>query len=76
MKSSVALILTAQFLTAFADNALMFTIITMVQQSAQRGDWYIPALQVSFLVALVVLAPWVGSFADTRAKSSVMTSEA
>lgn len=73
MKANVALVLIAQFLTAFADNALMFTIITMVTQSAQRGDWYIPALQASFLVAFVLLAPWVGSFADTRAKSNVMT---
>lgn len=73
MKRDVALLLLAQFLTAFADNAILFTAITMIMQSASAPSWYVPALQASFLVAFVVLAPWVGVFADTRAKSRVMT---
>lgn len=65
-------LLIAQFLSAFADNAILFTVIALVMQSAQPPAWYVPALQSVFLVAFVVLAPWVGSFADGHAKSRVL----
>jgi len=67
----VGVLLGAQFLTAFADNALLFTAIAMLIESP-RGDWYVPALQASFLVAFVVLAPWVGPLADRRPKPHVL----
>jgi LPLT family lysophospholipid transporter-like MFS transporter len=67
----VAVLLGAQFLTAFADNAILFTAIEMLFEQP-RGDWYVPALQASFLVAFVVLAPWVGSLADRRSKPHVL----
>lgn len=73
MKRDVYLVLFAQFLTAFADNAILFTAITMVNQAAQSPTWYVPALQASFLVAFVFLAPWVGPYADARPKAWVMT---
>jgi LPLT family lysophospholipid transporter-like MFS transporter len=41
-------------------------------QAPLRGDWYVPALQASFLVAFVVLAPWAGPFADRRPKPHVL----
>ncbi|HED34735.1 MAG TPA: lysophospholipid transporter LplT [Gammaproteobacteria bacterium] len=76
MKSDIYKVLGAQFFTAFADNATLFTIITLVMQQMMpdmtSGDWYIPALQASFLVAIVVFAPWVGGFADARPKPKVM----
>ena len=65
-------VLATQFLTAFADNAILFTAITIVMQQVALGDWYIPALQASFLVAFVFLAPWVGRLADTRPKPSIL----
>lgn len=65
-------VLLAQFLTAFADNAVMFAAITMVYKKAQELPWYIPALQASFLVAFVLLAAWVGHYADAKSKPSVM----
>jgi len=65
-------VLVAQFLTAFADNAVMFVAITMVFEKSKNLPWYIPALQASFLVAFVLLAPWVGFNADTRPKPNVM----
>jgi LPLT family lysophospholipid transporter-like MFS transporter len=71
MKRSVYVLLVAQFLTAFADNAILFTAFAMVSQ-ADLGEWYKPALQASFLVAFVVLAPWVGRLADRRSKRSVL----
>ena len=65
-------VLVTQFLTAFADNAVLFTAITMVLQKASVGSWYVPTLQAAFLVAFVVLAPWVGGYADARAKPKVL----
>lgn len=65
-------LLIAQFLSAFADNAILFTVIALVMQTAQPANWYVPALQSVFLVAFVLLAPWVGSFADQRPKSRVL----
>jgi LPLT family lysophospholipid transporter-like MFS transporter len=65
-------LLIAQFLSAFADNAILFTVIALVMQTASPPSWYIPALQSVFLVAFVLLAPWVGAFADSHAKSRVL----
>lgn len=65
-------ILVAQFLTAFADNAILFTAITWVFANAATQPWYVPALQASFLCAFVILAPWVGAYADFHVKTKVM----
>ena len=72
MNRKIYLLLIAQFLSAFADNAILFTVIAMVMQSTQLAAWYIPALQSVFLVAFVLLAPWVGGFADQHAKARVL----
>lgn len=71
MRRAVGVLLGAQFLTALADNALLFTAIAMLIE-APRGGWYIPALQSAFLVAFVALAPWVGPLADRRSKPQVL----
>jgi len=65
-------VLITQFLTAFADNAVLFTAITMVMVNTGVGSWYIPALQAAFLVAFVMLGPWVGRFADAYPKPKVL----
>lgn len=72
MNRSVGVLLVAQFLTAFADNAILFVAIAMVMSAAQYGDWYIPALQSAFLVAFVLFAPWVGRIADNFPKPRVL----
>jgi len=72
MNKQIYPLLIAQFLSAFADNAILFTVIALVMQSSQLATWYVPALQSVFLIAFVVLAPWVGSFADCHAKSRVL----
>lgn len=72
MNKQIYPLLIAQFLSAFADNAILFTVIAMVMQSAQLPSWYVPALQSVFLVAFVLLAPWVGGFADNHPKSRVL----
>jgi LPLT family lysophospholipid transporter-like MFS transporter len=65
-------LLLAQFLSAFADNTILFTVIALVMQSGQPPSWYVPALQSMFLIAFVLLAPWVGVFADKYPKSRVL----
>jgi LPLT family lysophospholipid transporter-like MFS transporter len=72
MNRNIYPLLIAQFLSAFADNAILFTVIAMVMQSNHLAGWYVPALQSVFLVAFVLLAPWVGGIADNHAKSRVL----
>ena len=71
MSRSVYVLLVSQFLTALADNAMLFAAIAMLL-GAPRGAWYVPAMQSGFLVAFVLLAPWVGPFADSRSKPFVL----
>ncbi len=72
MNKQIYPLLIAQFLSAFADNAILFTVIAMVMKSTQLASWYVPALQSAFLVAFVLLAPWVGGFADHYPKSRIL----
>lgn len=72
MNRGLLALLLAQFLTAFADNAILFTAIAMVLKTPGTASWYVPALQSAFLIAFVVLAPWVGPFADNRPKAVVL----
>ncbi len=74
MTKSFAALLVAQFLSAFADNAILFTVIALVMHAPNPATWYVPALQSSFLVAFVVLAPWVGQLADHFPKARVLMS--
>jgi LPLT family lysophospholipid transporter-like MFS transporter len=68
----LAALLGAQFLSAFSDNAILFTAIAMVMKAPAMPTWYVPALQSSFLVSFVVLAPWVGGYSDRRPKRNVL----
>jgi LPLT family lysophospholipid transporter-like MFS transporter len=72
MTRGVYALLVAQFLSAFADNAILFTAIALVLSLEGAAAWYVPALQSAFLVAFVILAPWVGPFADGRPKAHVL----
>lgn len=65
-------LLAAQFLSAFADNAILFTIIALVLQTEHLPAWYVPGLQSVFLIAFVVFGPWVGPFADKNPKPRVL----
>lgn len=64
-------VLTAQFLSALADNALLFAAIALLKLEA-APDWQIPMLQAFFVVAFILLAPFVGPFADGHPKGRVM----
>lgn len=71
MNRGFYVILTAQFLSALADNALLFAAIAMLAQLS-APDWHTPLLQQFFVYAYIVLAPFVGSFADALPKGRVM----
>lgn len=64
-------ILSAQFLSALADNALLFAAIALLKELAAPA-WHTPLLQMFFIFAYIVLAPFVGSFADALPKGRVM----
>ncbi len=72
MNRGLNTLVVAQFLSAFGDNAILFTVIAMSLQQATRGAWYIPALQSAFLVAYVTLTPWVGALADRYPKPRIL----
>jgi LPLT family lysophospholipid transporter-like MFS transporter len=72
MNKKIYPLLIAQFLSAFADNAILFTVIAIVMQVGTKASWYIPALQSVFLIAYVVLGPWVGGIADRHPKARVL----
>jgi MFS family permease len=65
------IILLAQFLSALADNALLFSAIALIQAKSAPPE-YIPFLQEFFVVSYIVLAPFVGAFADALPKGQVM----
>ena len=64
-------ILLAQFLSALADNALLFAAIGLLVFFS-APEWFSPLLQTAFVVAYIVLAPLVGPFADALPKGRVM----
>jgi LPLT family lysophospholipid transporter-like MFS transporter len=64
-------VLAAQFLSALADNALLFAAIAMLRV-VDAPAWQIPLLQAAFVIAFIVLAPFVGTVADAWPKGRVM----
>ena len=64
-------ILLAQFLSALADNALLFAAIGLLLFFS-APDWFSPLLQTVFVIAYIALAPLVGPFADALPKGRVM----
>jgi MFS transporter, LPLT family, lysophospholipid transporter len=65
------IILAAQFFSALADNALLFAAIALLQ-SLQAPSWHTPVLQEAFIFSYILLAPFVGAFADSLPKGRVM----
>ena len=71
MKRGFYTILAAQFFSALADNALLFAAIALLKQ-VHAPSWQTPVLQQSFIVSFILLAPFVGAFADSLPKGKVM----
>ncbi|HQS59855.1 MAG: lysophospholipid transporter LplT [Gallionellales bacterium 35-53-114] len=64
-------IMAAQFFSALADNALLFAAIALLSQ-VNAPSWHTPILQSFFVFSYIVLAPFVGAFADSLPKGRVM----
>ena len=65
------IIMAAQFFSALADNALLIAAISLLIDYFHRPD-FSPLLKFYFTVSYVVLAPFVGAFADSMPKGRVM----
>lgn len=64
-------VLIAQFLSALADNALLFAAIGLLMFYGSP-EWHQPLLATVFVIAYIVLAPFVGPFADALPKGRVL----
>jgi MFS transporter, LPLT family, lysophospholipid transporter len=71
MKKGFSTIMSAQFFSSLADNALLVAAIELLRMS-KAPAWQTPALAPMFALFYVVLAPFVGAFADAMPKGKVM----
>ncbi|HMA87461.1 MAG TPA: lysophospholipid transporter LplT [Burkholderiales bacterium] len=71
MNPGFYIIMAAQFFSSLADNALLVAAIALLMQSNQPS-WLTPFLKFFFVLSYVLLAPYVGAFADRLPKGQVM----
>ncbi|MBR6975569.1 MAG: lysophospholipid transporter LplT [Ottowia sp.] len=71
MKRGFHTIMAAQFFSSLADNALFVAAVELLR-SRHAATWQEAALVPMFALFYVLLAPWVGAFADSRPKGHVM----
>src|SRR5262252_2048325 len=64
-------IMAAQFFSSLADNALLIAAISQLLE-LDGPAWMVPLLKFFFTVSYVVLAAFVGAFADSYPKGRVM----
>jgi MFS family permease len=73
MKRGFYTIMVAQFVSSLADNALFVAAVELLKNRA-CPEWQPAALVPMFALFYVVLAPFVGAYADARPKGEVMFS--
>jgi len=71
MKRGFYTIMSAQFFSSLADNALFVTAVELLRTGG-APEWQSAALVPMFALFYVVLAPFVGAFADALPKGRVM----
>jgi len=71
MKRGFFTIMSAQFFSSLADNALFVGAVQLLRSSG-APEWQQAALVPMFALFYVVLAPFVGAFADAMPKGKVM----
>jgi len=71
MKRGFYTIMSAQFFSSLADNALFVGAVQLLRSSG-APEWQQAALVPMFALFYVVLAPFVGAFADALPKGQVM----
>ena len=71
MKRGFYTIMSAQFFSSLADNALFVGAVQLLRTSGAQ-EWQQAALVPMFALFYVILAPFVGAFADAQPKGRVM----
>jgi MFS transporter, LPLT family, lysophospholipid transporter len=71
MKRGFFTIMSAQFFSSLADNALFVAAIQLLR-TEKAPEWQQAALVPMFALFYVILAPFVGAFADSQPKGRVM----
>ncbi len=71
MKNGFSTIMSAQFFSSLADNALLVAAVELLRMS-KAPAWQTPALAPMFALFYVILAPFVGAFSDSIPKGKVM----
>ena len=71
MKKGFYTIMAAQFFSSLADNALLIAAIALLTEM-HAPQWMTPLLKLFFVLSYVLLAAFVGAFADSRPKGKVM----
>jgi LPLT family lysophospholipid transporter-like MFS transporter len=71
MKRGFYTIMAAQFFSSLADNALLIAAIALLIEMKSPA-WMTPLLKLFFVVSYVLLAAFVGAFADALPKGRVM----
>jgi MFS family permease len=71
MKRGFYTIMAAQFFSSLADNALLVAAIALLIQ-LEGPAWMVPLLKFFFVIGYVLLAAFVGAFADSMPKGRVM----
>ena len=71
MKRGFFTIMSAQFFSSLADNALFVGAVQLLRSSG-APEWQQAALVPMFALFYVILAPFVGAYADSQPKGKVM----
>jgi MFS transporter, LPLT family, lysophospholipid transporter len=71
LKRGFYTIMSAQFFSSLADNALFVAAVELLR-SSDEPEWQRAALVPMFALFYVILAPFVGAFADSQPKGRVM----
>jgi LPLT family lysophospholipid transporter-like MFS transporter len=71
MKRGFYTLMAAQFFSSLADQALFVAAVELIKSSG-GAEWQRAALVPIFALFYVILAPWLGAFADAFPKRNVM----
>ena len=71
MKRGFYILMSAQFFSSLADQALFVAAVELIK-GAGGAEWQRAALVPIFALFYVILAPWLGAFADAYPKRNVM----
>jgi MFS transporter, LPLT family, lysophospholipid transporter len=71
MMRGFSAIMAAQFFSSLADNALLIAALQLLLDH-QSPAWMSPLLKEFFVISYVLLAPFVGAYADSLPKGQVM----